>query len=117
MPINAKTTPINDTDYNCHITAVELSLTNHMGFISCLIMPLVINSLGADTHTHTHTQTHTHTHTDDPHRINFNKPGARRQHSPGLKICALILNLVEVFRTYVIKGYVTGMKSWKPSLK
>ena len=29
----------------------------------------------------THTQTHTHanTHTDDPHRINFKKPGARRR--------------------------------------
>ena len=26
-------------------------------------MPLVINSLGADTHTHTHTSKYTHTHT------------------------------------------------------
>ena len=47
-------------------------------------MPLVINSLGVDTYTHTHTHTHKHTHankhtdTDDPHRINFKKPGAHR---------------------------------------
>ena len=42
-------------------------------------MQLVINSLGG-THTYTHTQkqTHTHTHTDNPHRINFKKPGADR---------------------------------------
>ena len=33
-------------------------------------MPVVINSLRCE---HTHT---THTHTDDPHRINFKKPGA-----------------------------------------
>ena len=44
-------------------------------------MSLVINSLGCrrtHTHTHTHMHTHTNTHTDDPHRINFMKPGARR---------------------------------------
>ena len=45
-----------------------------METISRHIMPLVINSLGADTHK----QIHTHTHTDDPHRINFKKPGACR---------------------------------------
>ena len=33
-------------------------------------MPLVINSLGADT------DPHANTHTDDPHRINSKKPGA-----------------------------------------
>ena len=49
-----------------------------MEFISRHIMPLVIDSLGGG---HTHTQTHTHT--DDPHRINFKKPGAGR-HAPGL---------------------------------
>ena len=31
-----------------------------MESISCHITPLVINSLGADTHTHTHTHTNTH---------------------------------------------------------
>ena len=56
---NAKATPINDNDYSCHITAVEL----HMMSISCCITPLVINSIGADTHTHTHTHTHKHKHT------------------------------------------------------
>ena len=60
-----------------------------MRFMSCHIMPLVINSLGCihthtHTHTHVHTYTHTHarahihthttTHTDNPHRINFKKP-------------------------------------------
>ena len=36
-------------------------------------MPLVIYSLGRG-----HTRTHMNMHTDDPHRINFKKPGARR---------------------------------------
>ena len=36
-------------------------------------MPLVVNSLRGG---HTHTRKQTHTHTDDPHRINFKKPGA-----------------------------------------
>ena len=49
-----------------------------MRLISRHIMPLVINSLGSG---HTHTRTHTNTHTNDPHRINFKKPGA-----PGLTI-------------------------------
>ena len=40
-----------------------------MESISRHITPLVINSLGGG---------HTHTHTDNPHRINFKKPGARR---------------------------------------
>ena len=40
-----------------------------MGFISLHITPLVINSLGRG-------HTHTYTHTEDPHRINFKKPGA-----------------------------------------
>ena len=42
-----------------------------MESISHHITPLIINNLGADTHTNTHI----HTHTDDPHRINFKKPG------------------------------------------
>ena len=44
-------------------------------------MPLVIDSLGSG-----HTQTHKRTHTDDPHRINFKKPGtpACSWLSPGL---------------------------------
>ena len=53
-----------------------------MGFISHHITPLVINSFGNG-----HTHTHTHAHTDDPHRINFKKPGARwpMAGTPGLK--------------------------------
>ena len=44
-----------------------------MGSISSHITPLVINSLGGgDTYTHIYANTHT----DDPHRINFKKPGA-----------------------------------------
>ena len=38
-------------------------------------MPLVISSLGRG---YTHTHTHTNTHTNNPHRINFKKPGVRR---------------------------------------
>ena len=51
-----------------------------MRSISCRIMPLVINSLGRG-------HTHTNMHTDDPHRINFKKPGALAcgRHVPGLK--------------------------------
>ena len=56
------------TDYSCHIKVVEV---NHMGFISCHIIPLVIYILGVDrqtqshtrTHARTHARTHTHTHT------------------------------------------------------
>ena len=63
--------PFNDNDYSCHITAVEL-FNQSYEFISRHITPLVINSLG-----HGHTHTHTNMHTDDPHRINFKKPGVR----------------------------------------
>ena len=53
--INAKATPINDNDYSCHITAIELFNQSYEVHIT----PLVINSLGrGHTHTHTHTRTH-----------------------------------------------------------
>ena len=57
-----------------------------MQSISRHITLLVINSIGR---THTHTQTHTHT--DDPHWINFKKPGVRRtgRRMPGLEILLL----------------------------
>ena len=64
MHFNYKAMPTQDTDYSCHI--------KHMGWISCQITPLVINSLWightqmcthACTHPHTHTHTHTHIHT------------------------------------------------------
>ena len=48
---NAKAMPINDTDYSCHITAIKLVLTNHMGFISH--HQLLIASR-VDTQTYTH---------------------------------------------------------------
>jgi len=72
-------------DFNCHINereAPKTCLTNHKGFISYHIMPLVINSLGGGhTHTHTHAHTHTHmhvhTHTDIADKSNFKKPVAR----------------------------------------
>ena len=52
-------------------------------------MPLVINSLGR---THTHTHTYTRMHTDNPHKINFKKPGAPTcgRHAPGLKIYKIV---------------------------
>ena len=53
-----------------------------MGSTSHYTTPLVINSLGADTHTRKHTHIHTHTHTHTHLRqSNTKKPGA-----PGLKI-------------------------------
>ena len=66
-----------------------------MGFISCHITPLVVNSLGGrdtckrthtrmHTSTHAHKHTHTHAHTHVPHGINFKKPEGR--HAPGLEI-------------------------------
>ena len=56
-----------------------------MGFISYHITPLVIYSLGVDTHMHTNR------HTNDPHRTTFKKPGAYQQKSmskvqPGLPL-------------------------------
>ena len=60
MYFNWKATSTNDTDYSCHIKAVELSLTNHMWSISHHIMPLVGNSVQSG-HTHPHAQIHTHT--------------------------------------------------------
>ena len=51
-----------------------------MRSISCHITPLVVTSFGRG-------HTHTHTHADDPHRINFKKPGAGDV--GGLKISAV----------------------------
>ena len=53
--------PTIDINHSCHIEAIELILTNHMASISRHIMPLVINSLGADAHTHTRTHRHSWT--------------------------------------------------------
>ena len=52
--INAKATPFNDNDYNCHNNNYRTCLTNCMEFISRHITPLVIDSLGGG-HTHKHT--------------------------------------------------------------
>ena len=57
MHIKAKATFINNTDYNCHITSIELVHQSH----SIYIMPLVINSLRGG---HTCKYTHIHTHSD-----------------------------------------------------
>ena len=56
-------------------------------------MPLVINSLGQG-------HTHASTHTDDPHRINFKKPGARHPQAgtPGLKL-------------YIVQCYFSGFEA------
>ena len=56
MRMDAYITPANDTDYSCHIKAIELIYP----IIGVYITPLVINSLGGG-HTNTHTHTHTHT--------------------------------------------------------
>ena len=48
------------------------------------IAPVVIDDLGrGSTRARTHTQASTHT--DNPHGMNFKKPGARGRHAPGLK--------------------------------
>ena len=62
---NSKVTPTSDTNYSCLVKTVEFVLTSHMWSISCLITPLAITRLGADTHTHTHTRCRL---------INFQKP-------------------------------------------
>ena len=61
--INAKATPIDDNDYNFHITSIELvySIIHITGFISC-------HQPQERTHTHTHT-THTHTQTHNTHML------------------------------------------------
>ena len=71
MHINAKTTPINDANYSCHIAnSCRTCLTNHMGCISCCITPLDINSLEGG-HTQTHTCMHTLTHTSNTHTYTY----------------------------------------------
>ena len=72
MHTNAKAMAINDNDYSCHITAVDLF--NQLYEVH--IMPLVINSPGGgDTHTYRRL-----------HRNNVKKPGARcGWRAPGLK--------------------------------
>ena len=58
MCTNAKATPINDNDYSCHITAVDLF--NQLYEVH--ITPLIISSLGGrDTYTDTHTDVCTET--------------------------------------------------------
>ena len=54
---DAKATPTNDTNYSCHIKAIELTyITQSYGSISHHIMSLVINSLRVDTY-NVHTKT------------------------------------------------------------
>ena len=52
--MDTKVTPTDNTDYSFHhrYSNHRTYSTNHMGFISYHITPLVINSLGAETHTH-----------------------------------------------------------------
>ena len=74
--ISVKAMPINDTDYNCHTTAVEFFNQSYRVHIP----QLVINSLGANTYTHTHIHTHTHTHTciyTSAQKNNYKKPGVQ----------------------------------------
>ena len=55
MRITAKAMPINDNDYNCHITAIELVLPIIWG----LYHATNFIASGADTHTHTFKPVHT----------------------------------------------------------
>ena len=64
MLFNFKETSTNDTDYSCHMKAVELVYP----IILDPYTSLVINSLrGGDTYTHPYTRTHTNTHTTHTH--------------------------------------------------
>ena len=58
--------PINDNDYSCHTTAVELFNQSHGVHITPHNATIVINNLGGG-HTHTYTHTHTHTHNKHTH--------------------------------------------------
>ena len=56
--MDAKATPTNNTDYRCYNYKSHITyLTNHNGYISHHITPLVINSLGGG---HTHAYRHPH---------------------------------------------------------
>ena len=74
-----KAVPINDTNYSCHMKAIELVEPIILGpchAISCTISYILITSGdGGHTRTQTHTHTHTHTHTlDFSDKGNFKKP-------------------------------------------
>ena len=57
---NSKALVTFDSNYSCHIKAIEFVKP----IIWAHITSLVMDSLGGmDTHTHTHTHTHIHTHT------------------------------------------------------
>ena len=55
-------------------------------------------------------QTHTNTHTDNPHKINFKKPGV-----PGLKIVALYQTTITVNDdVYIIYFYTGNLLKYDP---
>ena len=61
---NCKATPTNDTNYSCHIKAVELLNQSYRVHIMPKITPPIINSLRGG-----------HTHADFLDISNFKKPG------------------------------------------
>ena len=73
---NSKAMPVNDTDYSCHIEAVELTQSIMWGPYT----PPVINSLGEEadrqrhTHTHTHALTYMHACTHPPMHAHTHPP-------------------------------------------
>ena len=77
------------------------------------ITPLVINSLGGG-----HTQANTHT--DDPHRINFKKPGAPTcgQRTPGLtnktSYQLYINDLITPISDIEHNRFITNLKNFGP---
>ena len=79
--MDAYVTPTNDTDYSCHIKAIELSYGLYV-YQTTIRHKLLITS-GGGGRTHKHTQAYR-----CPHRNNFKKPGARQPAAdmPGLKM-------------------------------
>ena len=71
MHMDAKVTPIDNTDYSCYIKPKNLFNQSHRVYITSL----VINSLRAGTYTHTHTHAHIQTFAN---RSNSKKPGTRQ---------------------------------------
>ena len=77
---SSKATPTNDTNYSCHIKAVELVEPFTLLFINNFRGGHTHARMHAHMHTRTHARTHTHTHnthTNAANESNFKKLGMK----------------------------------------